>query len=117
VELTTTKKMRLLPIQPAALDKLQEKYQYVKANLSKGMYYFVGADTPHMAESVILIARKGLADDVVYRMTKAISSDPDAIRRASKTYQSYNPAQAWRNVGGPLHPGAERFYREAGHMK
>jgi hypothetical protein len=117
VELTTTRKMRMLPIQPAILDKLQEKYQYVKATLSKGMYYFVGADTPHMAESVILIARQGLAEDAVYRLTRAISSDPEAIRRVSKTYQTYNPAEAWRNVGGPLHPGAERFYREAGFMK
>lgn len=117
VELTTTKKMRMLPIQPAVLDKLQEKHQYAKGNLAKGAYYFVTAETPHMAESVILIARKGLADDVVYRLTKAISGDPEQIRRVSKTYQPYNPAQAWRNVGGPLHPGAERYYREAGSMK
>lgn len=117
VELTTTKKMRLLPIQPAILDKLQEKYQYVKADLTKGAYYFVGSDTPHMAESVILIARKGLADDAVYRLIKAISESPDQIRRVSKTYQTYTPAQAWKNVGGPLHPGAERFYREASYMK
>ncbi len=117
VELTTTKKMRMLPIQPAILDRLQGKYQYVKANLPKGAYYFVVNDTPHMAESVILIARKGLADDLVYRLIKAISESPDRIRRVSKTYQTYNPAQAWRNVGGPLHPGAERFYREAAYMK
>jgi hypothetical protein len=117
VELATTKKMRLLPIRSAVLDAVQEKYQYVKATLPKGMYYFVTVDTPHMAESVILIARKGLADDVVYRLAKAISGDPEQIRRVSKTYQSYDPAQAWRNVGGPLHPGAERFYREASYMK
>jgi len=117
VELTTTKKMRLLPIQPKVLDALDEKYGYVKAVLPKGMYYFVSGETPHMAESVILVARRQLADDVVYRLTKAISGDPDQIRRVSKTYQGYNPAQAWRNVGGPLHPGAERFYREASYMK
>jgi len=29
---------------------------------------------------------------------------------------SYNPNLAWR-AGIPLHPGAERYYRERGYMK
>jgi TRAP-type uncharacterized transport system substrate-binding protein len=30
---------------------------------------------------------------------------------------SYNPDIVWQARGVPLHPGAERYYRERGYMK
>ncbi len=30
----------------------------------------------------------------------------------------YKPEEAWKNVGAaPLHPGAEKWYKEKGYMK
>ena len=117
VELTTTQKMKMLPIKPAVLDKLRDQHNYVKMTLAKGRYYFVTKDTPHMAEAVILIVQKQLADDTVYKITKAILENPDRIRKIHKTYSEFNPATAWQNLGGPLHPGAEKYYKEKGYLK
>jgi len=117
VELTTVVKMKMLPIKPSVLDRLKEKYNYVKITLPKGKYYFVKEDTPHMAESVIVICQKKLPEEVIYKFTKVLLENPDRIRNIHKTYSVFDPPNAWRNVGGPLHPGAEKYYREKGYMK
>ena len=116
VELTTTVKMRMLPISGDALDKLRDQHNYVKIMLPKDRYYFVGEDTPHMAEAVILVVQKSLPDDVVYELTKVMSENKDRIRSIHKTYSGYDPTVAWQNLGGPIHPGAERYYKEIGCM-
>jgi TRAP transporter TAXI family solute receptor len=117
VELTTTEKMKMLPIAPAALDRLRQEDHYVRITLPKDKYYFVKADTPHMAEAVILIVRKDLPDNTVYALTKAVLKNPDRVRAIHQTYAGFDPATAWQNVGGPLHPGAEKCFKEMGFIK
>jgi hypothetical protein len=117
VELATTTKMRMLPIAPAVLDQLKTDHNYVKINLPKDKYYFVEKDTPHMAEAVIVVAQASLPEAQVHAFTKSLSENRDRVRSIHQTYGSYDPATAWQNVGGPLHPGAEKYYRERGVMK
>lgn len=117
VELTTTVKMKMLPIKPAYLDQLNEKYSFGKILLPKGKYYFVTEDTPHMAENVIMVVQKELETDDVYKLMKVLMAKTDRISGVSKTYGSFAPETAWDNVGGPLHPGAEKYYKENNYMK
>jgi len=109
--------MKMLPIAPAALDRLRDEDHYVRTTLPKDKYYFVKADTPHMAEAVILIVRKDLPDNTVYALTKAVLKNPDRVRAIHQTYAGFDPATAWQNVGGPLHPGAEKCFKEMGFIK
>jgi TRAP transporter TAXI family solute receptor len=107
----------MLPINPAFLDKLRDEHQYVKTTLPKDKYYFVKADTPHMAEAVILVIRRDLPAEAVYALTKAILENPDRIRGIHQTYAGFDPALAWKDLGGPLHPGAEKYYKDRGLLK
>jgi len=117
VQLTVTTRMKMLPIAPTALDRLKDEDHYVKIILPKDKYYFVKADTPHMAEAVILIVRGNLPDDTVYALTKTVLEHPDRIRAVHQTYAGFDPATAWQNVGGPLHPAAERCYKDMHYLK
>jgi len=117
MELTTTVKMRMLPIKESVLDKLKTDHNYVKIILPKNRYYFVEKDTPHMAEVVIIIVQKELSNEVVYNFTKELLENPDRIRKIHKTYSEFDPQTAWQNVGGPLHPGAEKIYKEKKYLK
>jgi TRAP transporter TAXI family solute receptor len=117
MQLTTTVKMKMLPIAPPVLDRLRDEDHYVKITLPKGKYYFVKADTPHMAEAVILIVRRDLPDDTVYALTKAVLEHPDRVRAVHQTYAAFDPATAWQNLGGPLHPAAEKCYKDLRLLK
>lgn len=66
----------------------------------------------------ILIARDDLAEEVAYLITKTICENREAMARAHKAWAEFEPAAAGRmeNTGIPLHPGAERYYREKGWL-
>lgn len=117
IELTIARKMKLLPIKESVLNALKDKYKYGKAVIPKGTWYFVKKDTPIMTESIIIFVRKDLPENMAYTITKSIATHPDRIRGVSRTYTHFTPQKMYQVSGGPLHPGALRYYRERGDIK
>ncbi len=67
-----------------------------------------------------LFANTELSDDVVYQITKTLTENRDDLVSQYESFSGWDPATAWESqkIGGcPLHPGAERYYKEAGLMK
>jgi TRAP transporter TAXI family solute receptor len=67
----------------------------------------------------VLITNAGLAEPLAYTVTKTIIENKDALVRGHAGLAEFDPKTAWQpdEVGLPLHPGAERAYREKGWMK
>jgi TRAP transporter TAXI family solute receptor len=67
----------------------------------------------------VVIASKDMAEPLAYTVTKTIVENKDALVRGHAGLAGFDPATAWQpdKVGIPLHPGAERVYREKGWMK
>ncbi len=67
----------------------------------------------------VVISNKELPEPVAYTVTRTIIENKDALVRAHAGLKDFDPATAWQpdKVGLPLHPGAERAYREKGWMK
>jgi TRAP transporter TAXI family solute receptor len=67
----------------------------------------------------VLITNKELPDAVAYTVTKAIIDNKEALVRGHAGLSQFDPTTAWQpdKVGIPLHPGAEKAYREKGWMK
>jgi TRAP transporter TAXI family solute receptor len=67
----------------------------------------------------VVITNKEMPDGVAYTVTKTIVENKDALVRGHAGLGTFDPTTAWRpeKVGIPLHPGAERAYREKGWMK
>lgn len=67
----------------------------------------------------VLITNKELPDAIAYTVTKAVVDNKDALVRGHAGLVEFDPKVAWQpsRVGIPLHPGAERVYREKGWMK
>lgn len=110
-------KVKLLPWKEAALDAMVEKYSYLKKTLARDRYYFVTEDTPFMAEANVLVIRSDVPEDVAYAIAKGIDENADMIRESGATYRNFDPAQMGADVGGPIHPGAARYYREKGYIQ
>jgi TRAP-type uncharacterized transport system substrate-binding protein len=68
-----------------------------------------------MATTIMVSAR--LPEDVVYRITRAINDNVDRVRRIHASLADYEPSEGHRQLGVPLHPGAERYYREKGWLR
>jgi TRAP transporter TAXI family solute receptor len=67
----------------------------------------------------VVITNKEMPEPLAYTITKAIIENKDALVRGHAGLAEFDPTTAWQpeKVGIPLHPGAEKVYREKGWMK
>jgi TRAP transporter TAXI family solute receptor len=67
----------------------------------------------------VVITNAELPEPIAYTVTKTIVENKDALVRGHAGLTEFDPRTAWQpdKVGIPLHPGAERAYREKGWMK
>jgi uncharacterized protein len=67
----------------------------------------------------VLITNTELPEAIAYTVTKTIVESKDALVRGHAGLAEFDPRTGWQpdEVGIPLHPGAERVYREKGWMK
>ncbi len=63
-----------------------------------------------------IFARDDTPEQSAYDLAKAIDENHGALKWFIRVY-TYDPKTVWQNFGVPLHPGAEKYYREAGYMK
>jgi hypothetical protein len=60
------------------------------------------------------VVHKDLADDLVYKIVKAVFENREELIKAQSSAKETVPANISRNTLLPLHPGAARYYREIG---
>jgi hypothetical protein len=63
-----------------------------------------------------VFARDDSPDQAIYDLAKAMDENRGALKWFIRVY-TYDSKTVWNNFGVPLHPGAERYYREAGYIK
>jgi hypothetical protein len=108
--------LRLVPIDDDVLARMQKHYSlYRRAVIPAGAYPGIDVDTPSIGFHAIWAVTTNLSDDLVYAVTKALWSE--ATRRLLDAHpigRQVRLEEAVLGVPVPLHPGARRFYREAG---
>ena len=65
----------------------------------------------------ILVASASTPADVIYKVTKAVIDGRGEYANIVKTMKGITPAEMAESFGMPYHPGAEKYYREAGLLK
>lgn len=110
--------IRLLPIGGKLRDDLRAKYKfYTPVTVPKGTYRGQDEDVPTVAVMAMLIARPDLPEDTVYRLTKTLVEKQSALAQAHAKGKDFNPKDPVAGMSIPLHPGAEKYYREVGIKK
>jgi TRAP transporter TAXI family solute receptor len=118
-ELATSSGIELVPIAGPEADKLLNQYKFLaKDVVPSGTYQGVG-ETPTVSVNAQWVTSAKQPEDLVYNITKAIWNPEsrkllDAGHAKGKLITLQN---ATSGLGIPLHPGAEKFYREAGVLK
>ena len=92
---------------------------YYEDTIKAGTYEGQSKEIKTVAVGAQWVVGAGVADDLVYNVTKALWNDNsrrlfDAGHAKARDIQL---ASALKAVNTPLHPGAERFYKEKGVVK
>lgn len=110
--------IRLVPIAGKEADQILEKYPYhIKYTIPAGTYPEQAEPVETLAAPAFLVAREDLPEDVVYQVTKAIFEHLDELKKSHKQAENIKLETALEGVSIPLHPGAEKYYKEVGLIK
>lgn len=119
VELATTNGIELVPIDGPPAEKLRQQFKFFAADeIPAGVYKDVPA-TKTLSVGAQWITSSKQPEDVVYEVTKALWSDKtrEALDVGHAKGKVIRKETALQGLPIPLHPGAEKFYKEAGLLK
>jgi TRAP transporter TAXI family solute receptor len=113
-------KIRILSLDDAARKSgFYKKYPYYgKIIIPGGLYAGVTEDVPTFGTGSILVANKKVSDELVHKVLTAIYSD--AVRKemsgavGAASIKAMNKDSALNYITIPLHPGAEKYWKEQG---
>lgn len=115
VELATTNEFSMISLDQDKIDWLHEKYPFLLQNdIPAGTYSCVNEDVGAVAVTAVIVASEDLSEDVVYEFTKALFESKDELINANAQWKHLDPEVSCQHGNVPLHPGAERYYKEIG---
>lgn len=113
-ELASSEPIALVGLTRDELDRLASAHPYFEAALIPAGTYGIETETLAPAVRALLVTRSDVPDDVIYSFTKALFEHLDDIREAHDVAGEISLERAAARLTAPLHPGAARYYREAG---
>jgi len=111
------RKVHFVPI--TGVDKLLQKYPYyAKAHIPIKLY--PGAtntkDVETFGVKATFVTSAKVPDRVVYAVTKEVFDNFESFKKLHPAYQVLTKQNMLEGMSAPIHPGAMKYYKEAGLM-
>lgn len=116
-ELATSVGMELHSLSDDVIDRFLERAPvFARATIKAGTYEGIGTDVATVAVNAQWITGANQDEDLIHAITKVLWSEQslDLLSKGHPNGRFIRPERALVAVRTPLHPGAERFYRDAG---
>ncbi len=116
VELAESVGVELVPIVGPEVDRLLQRSPFFTRDIIPAEAYRGVGEVRTIAVNAQWLVRADLDEELVYGITKALWSDAarQLLDNGHRRARSITLATALDDLAVPLHPGAERFYRERG---
>ncbi len=109
--------VRLIPVEDGVLAKMRESStSYRRSVIPAGTYPGISVETSSIGFDALWIVSAETPDDLIYAITKALWNDATQrlLQARDPLGKQVRLEDALDGLSIPLHPGAKRFYREAG---
>lgn len=120
LDLGSARKLRMISLPDDVIQKLRQiNAGFVRHVVPKGTYsaYGIDEEVVTIQSPTILIASSKAPAEAIYKVTKAIIEGRDAFGNVAASMKGIAAKEMAQNFGMPYHPGAEKYYREAGLLK
>jgi TRAP transporter TAXI family solute receptor len=115
-DLATAIDIVVVAIPPDVVKKVNDP-AYMSAPIPANTYNGQVSAVPAVAVQNYLVTREDLSVDAAYRITKALWTSLDQLANAHVAAKAIELSHALDGMPVPLHPGAEKYYREVGLIK
>lgn len=116
-EISLDNDLVFLELPDELLAKLAEGGDQQLGTVPVGLYPGVVRPLPTVVRTgTVVYGRDDMPDDFAYAVAKAIDEQQHLLQWKHLAF-SYNIHNVWKAFEVPLHPGAERYYKERGYLK
>ncbi len=118
-EATTTCDSVIVPVEGEAVEKLvTDNPYYFKAVIPGGMYRGTDNDVNTFGVGATVVTSATVDDEVVYQFVKAVFDDFDNFKSLHPALANLTPEDmVGQGNSAPVHPGAEKYYKEKGWLQ
>jgi hypothetical protein len=115
-EATTSCDAKLIPATGAAIEKIvADNPYYTTTTVPGGMYKGSNEDVNSFGVAATMVSTTDVSDEVVYEVVKAVFENFSTFKRLHPAFANLKKEDMIKNgLSIPLHPGAIRYYKEAG---
>jgi uncharacterized protein len=111
-DLATSLPINIVAVPPEIIEKIGAPY--VVATIPAGTYDGQTEDVTTAAVGNVLVSHDGVPEETAYQMTKLLFENLDKLAASHAAAKGIKLEDAVKALPVPLHPGAERYYKEKG---
>ncbi len=117
-EATTTTDAHLVSVEGPEIDALvEENSYYAKATIPGGMYKGSDEDTNTFGVKATFVSSASVDEETIYQVVKAVFDNFDRFKGLHPAFANLTQEEMIADgLTAPLHPGAERYYKEQGWL-
>jgi TRAP transporter TAXI family solute receptor len=115
MDLASARDIKMVPVDDKTMAELSKANPgYTRQIIKAGTYPKQNEDVPVIAYLTHVVVSCDLPEATAYTMTKVMATHVGDMAAVVKPITGLTPRMMAADIGVPLHPGAEKFYREAG---
>ena len=112
-DLATSVKIVVVPVPNEVVEKVGDA-AYQTAVIPANTYAGQTEDLPTAAIPNFLVTHSGVSDELAYQMAKVLYEHLDVLQSSHNAAKAIRIENAVKGMPVPIHPGAERYYKEKG---
>lgn len=118
VDLANATAIRIVPLAGPEIEALKKRQPYyTSVTLAADTYKGQSEPVPTLAVMAIWATHAAVPEEIAYAVTKAAYENTETLAKVHVQGKNIRLETALQSVSIPLHPGAERYYREKGLLK
>lgn len=117
-ELSTTKNVRIVPVDDAIAKRLVAEHPgHIQGLVKAKSYRGLESDTPVLGWTGAIWTHAGTSPEIVYNFTKTLFEHKEEYYEIHRDAKVLTVENATKTIRVPFHPGAEKYLREVGAVK
>jgi TRAP transporter TAXI family solute receptor len=114
MDLAAAREIKLLDLSDSIAEMRKLNPGYTLVTVPAGTYPKQANDVKVIGYATHVVASCKLPADMVYAMTKTMAQNIPTLATVNKAIAKLTPKGMAEDIGVPFHPGAAKYYKEAG---
>lgn len=118
MDLASVRDVKIISLDAKTIETMkQNNGAYIQRTIPAGTYTGQDNDVITIGTATHMMVPSTMSDEVAYKLTKAIVENRAKLGEAHVAYKGLTPEIMGIDIGIPMHPGAEKYYKEIGAIK